>query len=149
MALSTDSASVKIGKPITARYEKYTATLALDAPLKLCSRPARHTDRLQWILGYDSMHMIDPRGFDGNPCNTAGTSTIAHLLRHVTLRRFCSGRLRPGSTSAPVLLTQGSSSDTLPIEIFEHRRFLRVERSASVQNLGPRDRILIARHTAT
>jgi hypothetical protein len=38
-------------------------------------------------------------------CNTTGTSTLAHLLPHVTLRRFCSARLRPGSTSAPVLLT--------------------------------------------
>jgi hypothetical protein len=33
---------------------------SLDAPQELCSRLARHTDRLQWILGYDSMHMIDP-----------------------------------------------------------------------------------------
>jgi hypothetical protein len=38
-------------------------------------------------------------------CNTTGISTLAHLLPHVTQRRFCSGRLRPGSTSAPVLLT--------------------------------------------
>jgi hypothetical protein len=37
--------------------------------------------------------------------NTTGSSTLAHLFPHVTLRRFCSGRLRPGSTSAPVLLT--------------------------------------------
>ena len=29
-------------------------------------------------------------------CNTTGTSTLAHLLPHVTLRRFCSARLRPG-----------------------------------------------------
>jgi hypothetical protein len=33
---------------------------SLDAPLELSSRLARHTDRLKWILGYDSMHMIDP-----------------------------------------------------------------------------------------
>ena len=28
----------------------------------------------------------------------------------------------------------GSSADTLPIEIFEHRRFLRVERSATLRS---------------
>jgi hypothetical protein len=30
--------------------------------------------------------------------------------------------------------TPGSSADTLPIEIFEHRRFLRVERSATLRS---------------
>jgi hypothetical protein len=30
--------------------------------------------------------------------------------------------------------TPGSSVDTLPIEIFEHRRFLRVERSAALRS---------------
>jgi hypothetical protein len=31
----------------------------------------------------------------GLTCFTTGISTLAHLLPHVTLRRFCSGRLRP------------------------------------------------------
>jgi hypothetical protein len=30
--------------------------------------------------------------------------------------------------------TPGSSADTLPMEIFEHRRFLRVERSATLRS---------------
>ena len=30
--------------------------------------------------------------------------------------------------------TPGSSADNLPIEIFEHRRFLRVERSAALRS---------------
>jgi hypothetical protein len=38
-------------------------------------------------------------------CYTTGISTPTHLLPHVTLCRFCSGRLRPGSTLAQVLLT--------------------------------------------
>src|ERR1700722_16797905 len=37
-------------------------------------------------------------------CNTTGILTPAHLLPHVSPHRFCSARLRPGSTSAPVLL---------------------------------------------
>jgi hypothetical protein len=34
--------------------------------------------------------------------------------------------------------TPGSSADTLPIEIFEHRRFLRVERSKKKQIIPER-----------
>ena len=30
--------------------------------------------------------------------------------------------------------TPGSSTDTMPIEIFEHRRFLRVERSVALRS---------------
>ena len=38
---------------LTSKAHRHTS---LDAPLELSSRPAR----LKWILGYDSMHMIDP-----------------------------------------------------------------------------------------
>jgi hypothetical protein len=57
-------------------------------------------------------------------CFTTGISTLAHLLLHVTLRRFCSGKLRPGSTSAPVMLTfltlltaSWRSQDPSPLQI--------------------------------
>jgi hypothetical protein len=63
-------------------------------------RPA--IDKGDFILGNANDRPILPVEPE---CSTTGISTLAHLLPHVTLRRFCSAGLRPGSTSAPVLST--------------------------------------------
>jgi len=58
---------------------------------------------------------LSHRNLDCYFCYTTGISTPAHLLLHVTLGRFCSGWLRPGSTSAPVLLTQLTVAEPRPV----------------------------------
>jgi hypothetical protein len=66
----------------------------------------------------DSDDLYGPTEVDGDLSTALGTETLAD--RDMVPLGFKN--------------TLGSSVDTLPIEIFEHRRFLKVERSAALRS---------------
>src|SRR5271170_6006219 len=65
----------------------------------------------------DSDDLYGPMEVDDDLSTALGAETLADR-----------DMVPPGFDNTP-----GSSADTLPIEIFEHRRFLRVERSATLR----------------